>query len=1172
MKLKSVRIFGFKTFADRTDLELDGDLIAVVGPNGCGKSNIVDAMLWALGESNVRNLRASQSSDIIFNGSSGRRALGFAEVTLTFDNEDGELAVDSPDVSLTRRLSRNGTSEFFINRRSCRLKDIVELLADSGLGRTGYAIVGQREIDAALSASPVERRSWIDEAAGVQKYRARRADAVKRLEAACQHLVRVDDLLLEIGTQLGPLEIDSKKATEYKRLQSALREIESGMLIVELNSAMQDLNDLQTKSEQTQTQRRLLIDTIREQEEVSQQTAERISDLEQQLDHLRTLRESALTAVERSEGGIQLGLQKITSLDQFEQNLKSESQTARERIQEAESDVINHQDELASLRKGLEEIQLELTGSAELARDLQIQFNELDKALEVARSLELRRLEQEAEAKNARTRSKAIRTELQGIQDARPELKNGVDEAHVQCEALLREKNESLSKARELEQAAAQKTARARQEELRAGELRSDVARLEGKLRGIQATLDAHEGLSHGARAVLKAAQEGILEDEYLCVGDAVGVDPELATAIECALMSSVHDLITRDSDSAKTAIEFLKEHRLGRATFQPRTMMRPSGDRAQVAKLLSQRGVVGMANTLIDCADEDRVVFDSLLGRIVVCENLDAALRLKGLAGWQRIVTLSGEVLFSSGAIQGGVSDRSHDGIVHRRAELITVQKECNSKRESLEKIESEVEKLRLQAEKDLESAAAWQKNWSDREIDLEEAQGWLASLKHEWTDLVRAEERLNKELQAIGTQASEKIEVVDIKAIEERHQQMIHELAKRGADTDLAEQRLLDAESAIASAEKRSVEAKRRLELAQTHQSSREKRQSGLKESRDECNLTIIAARQAKAAAEQQLAELQIRFDKGTVERRHLLEENFQWSEKIKVSRDSLRSSDQMLQSFEVQNARLDLRRSIAAQRLIEDFCITQEDAVHMAAGIHIAPESAQEAGRLRRDLKALGDVNLGAIDAYQTLSERHSDLSNQRQDILDGKASVEEGIRELDRHTRERFDATFELVQGAFRETFTTLFGGGEAELTKQPGTDDMDAGVEVNITLPGKRRQRLELLSGGERALSALAFLFALLKVRPSPLVVLDEVDAPLDGRNVERMIALLESLNGVTQFLVITHNPATIEAAPMWLGVTMQEPGVTTIVPYRSSTTKVVADVIASAFLTEANKN
>lgn len=1160
MRLKRVHIFGFKTFADKTVFDIDADLTAVVGPNGCGKSNIVDAILWGLGESKASHIRAKLTQDVIFSGSQRRRKLGYCEVTLIFDNEDGSLPIDTPEVSVTRRVTRSGESDYKINGRTCRLRDVTDLLADSGLGRTGYAIVGQSEIDQALAASPEQRRNWIDEAAGVMRYRNRRVEALRRLESADEHLARVNDILKEIESQRKPLEKEAETARNYKQIRATLRELESGLLITEIAETVKKLDELDEKLVGAMKTAEAEATRSEELEHEAREITEESARIEDVMEAVRSKHRDAQSAFEQASAALQVAQSKLEALDTLESTLAGESEAGVERIQESETALLTATKEEEEDRASLESLRIELSGADQEARALTHELREIEGELFKARQIVSDNQKIELEEAHRIERLAAISAEIRGIKEALPDLRSAIEEA---SKALSLAEKSAASTKGSYTSAEKELHELRQQEESHAGEARkimSKIAVLEGRRSGVQATLEAHEGLTQGARAVLDAVKSGELHGEFVTVGEAVTVGEEYALAIDTALGSSSNDLIVADESRATEAIALLKQNRLGRATFQPVTLVTSPPQGSDIKAVLKENGVIGLASQVVECADEHRPVIDSLLGRVVLVKDLETGLRLAKTTGWKRLVSIDGEVIHAFGGVTGGRSASTATGVVQRKAELGKIEKEIESLGSALTKEErriAEIEKKRLALTEKLESA---RETLAHQSVEVEEAKGWHLGLHHEIQATERAAEKLESEKTQLESFAGTTVTPIDERGIEEKRDSVLRKLAAKTADTEQAGQRLREAESRVQQATARRIDAQRRFENLTLSEQQRVERSENLVPER--ARLSELAAQHAREqdSLHKGVTELQAQIDELTRKKRELIEKNLSVTEDAKTAQKTSRSMSELAHNTEIQKTRLDAKRIASVQRLLEEYGINQEEALEAAPTTEVPEDAPKLVPSLRRQLKEMGDVNLGAVEAFERLTERFDDLNNQMQDILAGKAEIMESISELDRLTSDRFVATFESLQVAFGEMFVKMFGGGEGVISLIDEKNVLDSGVDIQVTVPGKKRQRLELLSGGERALSATAFLFALLKIKPSPLVILDEVDAPLDGRNVERFVGVVREFCEKSQFIVITHNAVTMEEADAWFGVTMQEPGVSTLVPVRVPSKKMIEHV------------
>jgi len=1149
MRLKRVKIFGFKTFADRTEFNIEGGVVAVVGPNGCGKSNLVDAILWGLGEANARNLRATSSQDVIFSGSSRRKSIGFAEVSLLFDNSDGDLPVPTSEVTITRRLTRSGESEYLINRQACRQRDVYELLADSGLGRSGYAIVGQKEIDQALSASAEERRAWVDEAAGVVRYRTRKQDAERRLAAARSHLERVEDVLRELEVQREPLRQEAEIARAYKSVLDSLRAVEQGMLVREVAGAVAEVEQARISIERTTG---LIAEENVRAEKLDIEVraiGETVSELEREMDAVRGLQQSSLTAIERSLAEVRLAEERLRGLDQIETALKEESGSLFNQLKEAGADLEAAQQEEAAESATLTQLKSEAQGADAERLRLRKTLEDAEAQLREGRKLQQQRMRQETEAEHRRERMALLHRELLALEEAVPKTDNDACKAGAEHARLSAE----LTKARDQFATVEAEIVKCRGAEASdSAELRkllTERATFEGRRRGIEATLETFEGMPQGPRSVLEAAQRGLLRGRYVAVANAITAPKEMALAFETALGGAAHDLITDHDQDAKAAIAYLKENRLGRATFQPVSLMRPNEDE-RIWGLQREPGVLGVASELCEYADADRPVIESLLGRVLVVDKLDMALRLAKTKGWKHIVTLEGEIVHSSGAVTGGTQSKGHYGMLQRKADLAQIESEMARVHEQASSLEARIAGHKQNAEEAALHLQSVKGDLLERSEVAAEAQELARTLRREHEEALKSQGKLQREIAGLREVEKDLTPEVDLAPLESIRDQALEALNRHTSLTEQSSELLIAAETRLRQTEQRRKQAERRVSASQEADEKRKARLKGLGPERNTILSAMDGHGRAKSEAERKAHEAGARLQQLQETRSNKLQRSLELAEEASAARKNAVALAESLHAAELARARADSRRANALQRLIEEYSLDEADALAQADATEVPADAPQLVSRLRRELKGMGDVNLGAIEAFERLSERWDDLTVQRDDVLGGIQQVQESIGQLDQLTRERFLDTFRKLEVTFSEFFEKLFGGGEGKVRLSDAEALLDSGIELDVTLPGKKRQPLALLSGGERSLCGVAFLFGLLQIKPSPLVVLDEVDAPLDGRNVERFADLLREFTDRVQFIVITHNHATIVRADVFLGVSMQEPGVSILVPVR----------------------
>ena len=1173
MFLKSLSILGFKSFADRVRLDFGEGITAIVGPNGSGKSNIADAIQWVLGEQNVRTLRAENSTEVIFAGSARRKPLGMAEVSLTVDNSDGQLPIDFAEVTVTRRLYRSGESEYLINKTPCRLKDIVELFMDTGLGRATYAILTQSEVDVVLSARPEDRRALFEEAAGIQKYRHRKREALRKLENTEANLTRVVDILAELEAQREPLRQQAEVAIRYHELVSRLREIEVAALwaqVLESERARE-----QAQHEQQRLHRQLLEVNaqLAECETLSQKLGQQIADAEAELDTLRALQQASLTAYERAESRRAL----------IEQRL----QNSKDNLKRVQEDLIENDNRFAEIQRQAQQWQerrLELEQrlqnieqQREVARERlrlaehalqQAQQHYVERTQQVVRALahldglRLRRTEAEQTIQALQNRFEEVVQNLREVEERVKAAQAHRDKTVAAAELALRETQRCEN---ELQQAQVEVQRKQQELETRARE----NARLSARLQALLESEAAQEGLFSGVRAVLDAVARGQLTGTYLLVADALQPLEPYVTAVEVALGASAQDIITATEEEARLAIEWLKQHARGRATFLPLNLLRLSEPLPSLQQCIDEGLAIGFASELVECAPELRVVAEYLLGRVVVAPDFDSAVQIvRRYNGWSKVVTLDGELLLPGGAITGGRMPGRATGIVSRKAERSRLERELRAGGEA-------EQRLRKRLQEAEQSAEAARHRWHEARKEQEQAQQRVIHAESALQAVVQEQTVLLHQMQALEQEQTEQAKRLyeldtEILEVQERispdtQQVSPHdEVSRYREQRDEAAAHLQEVEVMLG----RQAEQQRALEhhresLAQMQRELLQQRQA------QQARMAELEANiaQEEKALEQTLEELRrIAQQRAQIEqdffalrevRQNLLQQNLENSERLKELSAQQSVLAQQAHELELALARTEMQRTQAVARLWEEYevDVSRETPPDLS---QFTPETASEINRLRREIRQMGNVNTGAAEEYQRLTERYEFLQKQRIDLEAAREDILQAIQEIDASTRDLFLQTFGAVQQGFQEVFTRLFGGGKAELQLTQPHNLLETGVEILVQPPGKRRQNLVLLSGGERALVAIALMFAFLQVKPSPFCLLDEVDAALDGNNVEKFADMLREYARHSQVIIITHNPVTMECADVWYGVTMQEQGVSRVISYRAPKEAVAA--------------
>ena len=1195
MFIKRLELLGFKTFADKTQIELSDGITAIVGPNGAGKSNIADAILWVLGESNVRNLRGQRTTDVIFSGSEKRRAISLAEASLTLDNSCGTLPLDFNEITITRRSYRSGEGEYFINKTRCRLKDIYELFLDTGIGREAYSIVSQGEIDAVLSAKPEERRELFEEAAGIKKYRYRREEALRKLERTDANLRRVCDIMAEIGGQLEPLAGQSEQARRFNELQSRLWDIEIGLLIRDLKRFTANLDEVRESKKGSGSQIEEYDIRLAELDGERTRLSSELARLEEDVETARRVTQAVSANTQRLESKLALTDERLKAADSTRERadadiaeLERKNEETCGRIAQLEADeetgalaesrarqaVEAESAEIARLEGRLEgasrTVNDRKASYLDLARELAAKRNALQNSKDRIEQLDaaISRWDQGIAQLEKLARDAAGRQEqaAAGLESSRRRI-GGLD---AEIERLTGERKAAESSATDLRAAYA--------------ELSRDLTARSSRLATLREMAEAHEGFYEGVRSVMDAARSGAVKGGFTVVADVLDVPEGYELAIETALGASVQDIIADSIEQAKNAIAHLKANRAGRATFLPLDSLRAPESEIRGA-MQGRAGFLGIAAKLVKFHARYDPAVRTLLGRTVVVDNVDNAVSLaRELAGWSRIVTLEGELIFPTGALTGGTAKGRSPGLLSRKQAVDSLQLEIKSLEKSGQRLGAklaEAESRMAEAASEIETRqnsldqeravladhrrladlSAHEAERAARQLDAEQLErGEAERLRGEETANVA---RLDEELQAAGREdedldkkvsgAQQDIEDTQAQLAAAREKLMRSNVELAGCVERNAAARAALQEARAAGGEFHAALASRRSQL---DGAGREIQL--LADERDTVDCELRKQRELSAAAEKTLDDLVAA--RGETSRRS--------NEVDSQIRDTSAARNRLASEFheaDVREARLEVQISQITERLLQEYELGCDQAMQWPEEeIEVERGTVTEVARLRREIKEMGPVNTGAVQEYERVKERWDFLAAQRADLDSAKAQINEAIGEIDAGTRGLFMETFETAASNFDLMFKRLFGGGTTRLSLTDPNDLLGTGVEVAVQPPGKKMQDMALLSGGERALTATALLFALLMVKPSPFVVLDEVDAPLDESNVERFAEVLKEFARDSQFIVVTHNRATMEAADSLYGVTMQEPGVSKLISVRLAAEGPVEREVAEA--------
>ena len=1175
MYLKSIEVQGFKSFANKISFQFHNGITGIVGPNGSGKSNVADAVRWVLGEQRVKQLRGASMQDVIFSGTENRKPLSYAYVAITLDNGDHQLAIDFDEVTVARRIYRSGESEYLINGSACRLKDVNELFYDTGIGKEGYSIIGQGQIDKILSGKPEERRELFDEAAGIVKFKRRKAAAQTKLENEKQNLVRVNDILSELEKQIGPLERQSETARVYLKKKEELKALDINVFLVENARLRERLRDLEEKyriaaGELAET--RESYDGIKEEYERIQ---EEIEGLETAIEQARSTANNAGLMRGKLEGEMNVLKEQINSSKGSEAHLNSRRSTLEEEISAKERD----KEGLLSEKSDADAQVREISAAAESARqkleEIQQKIADLNNEIETGKNTIIGELNQRA---TIRSKMGRLDTMMEQVGIRKAELNSRLLRAksdEAAREETIKKLEEAFGTVTE-EIRALQGREAAMEQELGgfkealtkkdAGlrEAQSAYHMEKSKLEALMNLAERYEGYGGSVKKVMeqKDKTKGIVG----VVADIIQVDKKYETAIETALGGSIQNIVTEDEDTAKSMIAYLKEGRLGRATFLPLTsIVNPRG--FQNPEVLGERGVIGTADTLVRIDARYRDVAKSLLGRIVVVDHVDNALRLAKKSGYSfRIVTLEGELLVPGGAISGGAFKNS-SSLLGRRREIDDLEKRVGKLKETIDGINKDIEntksartRLRVDLEhikgeiqrKSIEQNTA-RLNIAQARERMEEEEESVISLRTEEKEIeertvqIRGEkESIQKELSAselVEKDAQERIGLLQQELEVQRKSET--EAAAHLAEWDLKVEKTrqtlgfkqanvdrIDGEIQKARGELREV-----LQALEENSREMERKRANI----SEIQRTIAASYDAQNESEGRLKEMVVRKEELSGKQKSFFARREELSERLSaLDKEVYRLNAQKEKHEE------DLESQI--NYMWDEYEIT------LSAATRLRDESMTDLAAMKKEISALkdqirklGDVNVNAIEDYKNLMERFTFMKNQRDDLVEAEKTLEDIIKELDAAMRKQFTEKFAEIGREFDKVFKELFGGGKGTLELMPDEDILEAGIRIIAQPPGKKLQNMMQLSGGEKALTAISLLFAIQNLKPSPFCLLDEIEAALDDSNVGRFAKYLHKLTKNTQFIVITHRRGTMEQVDRLYGITMQEKGVSTLV-------------------------
>ena len=1172
MYLKALEIQGFKSFPDKTVLTFGEDITAIVGPNGSGKSNISDAIRWVMGEQSTRALRGGKMEDVIFGGTAQRRQTGYAEVSLVLDNTSHLFDMEESEVMVTRRYYRSGESEYYINRRSVRLKDVNELFMDTGLGREGYSIIGQGKIDEILSVKSSDRREIFEEAAGISRYRHRKEEAERRLERTDENLVRVNDKIAELELQVEPLRAQSEKARKYLVLRDELRGLEISVWLDTLERIRAGNIKLEADYQQAVGQREELKTAQEKAYAAAEAFSQQMRDKDVEADQLRFAMQSGQaqaheleSAVAVLKSSIQHNLESAQRIqaDLEQQEGREDSLTAqidqrRQRLEEIEEQLKQARSALSAKSGEAEEA---ARSAGTLARELEELRSRAD--LESADAAEAKALLSAlaAAAQEVLDRDETVRRELRETQEQLEQAREQARSARKALEDAREERDAAKNVISGYQLRSESRRKKAEQAKDRQVKLQMEENALASRIKLLTEMENMHEGYSKAVKLVVGEARRGALKNIHGPVADLLKVPDRYTVAIETALGGAMQNIVVDREEDGKAVIQYLKRRDGGRATILPLSSIRPGALR-EGERLSREPGFVGIGDQLVSFDPKYRNVFSNLLGRVAVMEDLDAAIAAARKYGYSfRIVTLDGQVLNPGGSMTGGSASRSA-GILSRANELERLSRqssELQTQAAQAAQALAEAEREATAAAYQLETAQSQLREWEDAILKAEAQAEHCRSVV---SGLEGQQESQQAELEQLKSRAAQ-IET-DTQASRARIQELEGTAAalkseaegKARGQADLQERSARIArEAAELTASLAALEAER--EATRSGLGELEDLKASLAGDRDQSRAMMEDYQNKNQALTQEIAQKEARLARLQEENRgrsevidRLNREKLNLEgERVKATRESQSRNEELLR-MEGEVSRLEQKKISASMeekqlldKLWETYELSHEAARQQRVEIESVPKASRRIAELKKAISALGSVNVGAIEEFQRVNERYTYLTDQRDDVEKAKKELEEVIAGITGEMKTIFAREFQNINEAFQQTFQELFGGGKAALELEDPEDILNCGIEIKVQPPGKALKVLSLLSGGEKAFVAIALYFAILKVRPTPFVVMDEIEAALDDNNVVRFARYMRAMADKTQFIVITHRRGTMEEADVLYGVTMQEQGV-----------------------------
>lgn len=1172
MYLKRLELQGFKSFADKTILELMPGITTVIGPNGSGKSNISDAIRWVLGEQSMKSLRGTKSLDIIFAGTQNRKSLGFAEASLVFDNSDGALPIEYTEVTVTRKIYRSGETGYYINKVPCRLKDVLELFMDTGIGKDGYSIIGQGKIDEILSNKSEDRRHIFEEAAGIVKYRTRKQESEKKLEHTKLNLLRINDILTEIEGNLEPLQMQADKAKKYLNLREELKNIEIGLFVYNIEKYKQDLEKVVQDIEIMQSQCNDEEGRLERVKILKEELKSSIDEITETIENMSNIGFESQKQIEQLNSDINVAKTRISNNNENNDRYLKEIEEQNAKIKELKDEIEQKEAKKDNLKQNKEKFEKELNEKqAELdklteklsSKELEIEGykhtveENTDKKYELQSEINAQNINYQ----NFEKRQAQIKQEMQSTISELDGTRLNKEDIAKQFNEIENKKNKAQNSLNEVAKQREEANQKIKSFESNINILSSEMRIKESRLKFLIETEKEKEGYIKSVKSLLKDCEnfKELGKGMNGVLANIIEVPDDLQTAIEMCLGASLQNIVTETETDAKRLVEHLRKNNLGRASFLPISSVR--GKKLDKIKG-NERGVIGIASDLVKYNKKYEQIILNLLGRTVIVDNMDTAIKVAKQNGYTfRIVTKEGDLINPSGAITGGSVAKKTVNILGRGKEIEKLEKEIKNLKQKIEKLQNDRQNYEESIEGILELSSNLEKELQEIDItyatekqkvisineNIEKLEKRLNRLKEEQTNLEKQKE------EAVSTKGDLQVEINKIVEQNEELSKIITEFAELNKDDqkyiddlnfDITNLKISVSSFDESEASIQEIQERINQELENAHTSIENKNTQieQIKKDNEELEKSIQETLQ-------KIEEVKESVNSSSSKIEELKKERAQKSEKLSKQEDEITAKFKVIEDLKGQLVKLDVKKTKIEEdingiinKMWEEYELTPNNAEQYQKPENVAL-TQRRVNSLRTEIRELGSVNVDSIEEYKNLKDRYDFMSEQRLDLENTMSKLRKVISDMTQIMKEQFKEKFKVINKNFGEVFAELFGGGKAELTLEDEENILECGIDITVQPPGKKLQNMMLLSGGEKAFTAIALLFAILKINPAPFCVLDEIEAALDDVNVFRYADYLKKFTDHTQFLVITHRKGTMEVADTVYGVTMEESGI-----------------------------